>query len=208
MRPCKCLSVSYCQSLNLLLLQHDEDVRLLRQEILVARAIGAAHVPQAVQQPSPYQEPERRTYTMKIANFTRKLSQAISNHNAGTIVGEPFFSSHGYRMELEVDLNGAPEGYTGYISVYLRLLKGHHDGRLRWPFTKPYRITVVDQQDDLNQTQNISDTVHPEGEEAFKRPGQHKSDCWGISDFAKHSTLRSRQYIRNHTVYIEVVVHP
>ena len=81
------------------------------------QAIGAAHAPlatQFTQQPLTRREPEA-DYTMKIANFTRKLTQAKSDNNYGTIESKPFFSSHGYKMKLLVDLNLAPAGYAGYM---------------------------------------------------------------------------------------------
>jgi hypothetical protein len=63
----------------------------------VLQAIGAAHAPLATQfpqRPLHQQEPES-DYTWKIANFTRKLAQAISDNDYGMIESEPFFSSHG-----------------------------------------------------------------------------------------------------------------
>jgi hypothetical protein len=185
-------------------------VRLLGQKIDVLQAIGAAHAPLAMQfpqRPLPEKEPEP-DYTLKIANFTRKLAQAKSNNDCGDIESEPFFSSHGYKMILEVNLNEGPRGDSGYMGVYICLMKSDRDGALPWPFTKPYTFVLVDQQDDLSQRKNITYSAVPEGEINFKRPRQRENLGRGFSQFVKHSTLRTRQYIRDHAVYIKVIIGP
>ncbi len=168
--------------------------------------MGVPYGPQVVQQPLP-QEPDP-TYTWKIENFTRELAKAISDNDYGVIQSEPFFSSHGYKMKLQVDLNEAPRGYAGYMGVYVKLMKSDRDADLPWPFTKRYTFVLVDQQDDLSQRQNIERALVPEGQEAFKRPGHREKGGLGYKDFVKHSTLRNRQYIKDHTVYIKIIVDP
>ena len=171
------------------------------------RPIGAAHAPletQFPQQPLPEQEPEA-DYTLKIANFTRKLAQAKSDNDYGRIESEPFFSSHGYKMKLVVDLNEAPGGCAGYMGVYLVLMKSDRDGTLAWPFTKCCTFVLVDQQDELSERENIKFAMVPHGEEAFRRPRKRENIGRGKHQFVKHSTLRTRQYIRNHTVYIKIL---
>jgi hypothetical protein len=129
-------------------------VKALRQEIVMARTtVGAAHAPH----PYHYQEPEA-TYTLKITNFTRKLAQAKSDKSSGCIDSEPFFSRSGYKMRMEINLNEGPSGYTWYMGVYLCLMKGNRDATLPWPFTKSYTFTLIDQQDDVNQRENIEET--------------------------------------------------
>ena len=134
--------------------------------------IGAAHAPLETQFPQrslPEQEPEA-DYTLKIANFTRKLAQAKSDNDYGGIESEPFFSCHGYKMKLVVHLNEAPCGYAGYMGVYIKLIKSDRDGTLAWPFTKRFTFVLVDQQDDLSQRENIQVTIGPEGEKIYQRP--------------------------------------
>jgi TNF receptor-associated factor 4 len=167
----------------------------------------AAHAPHVEQQPSPRQESEP-DYTLKIADFTRRLAQAKSGNDDGRIESEPFFTRHGYKMKLLVYLNLAPYGYVGYMGVYLILMKSDQDGTLPWPFTKRCTFVLVDQQDDLSQRQNVELVLTPSGQEAFKRPRQHENISRTILKFAKHSTLRTRQYIRDHTVYIKILVDP
>ena len=65
---------------------------------------------------------------------------------------------------------------------------------------------MVDQQDDVSQRENIQGTIGPEGEEMFQRPRQRENEGVGKSRFVTHSTLRPRQYIRDHTVYIKITI--
>ena len=183
-------------------------MKLLGQKIEVLQTIGAAYAPLATQFPQrPQQEPEP-DYTWKIANFTRKLAQAKSGNDHGIIQSEPFFSSHGYKMKLQVQLNEAPSGYAGYMGVYLVLMKSDRDGTLPWPFAKRCTFVLVDQQDGFGQTRDIEEALTPSGQEHFKRPRQRENVSMGKPQFVKHSTLRTRQYIRDHAVYIKFMVDP
>ena len=185
-------------------------MRLLGQKIEMFHAVGGAHAPRATQFPQPPfpdQEPEADC-TLKIANFPRKLAQAISDNDYGRIDGEPFFSRHGYKMKLRVKLNEAPRGYVGYMSVFIVLMKSDRDGTLAWPFTKRCTFVLVDQQDDLSQRENIQVTIGPKGEEMYQRPRQRENKGGGRVRFVKHSTLRTRQYIKDDTAYIKIVIHP
>ena len=172
--------------------------------MLVSRTIGAAHAPQT---PLQHQEPEP-AYTWKIANFTRKLARAKSNNDIGDIGSEPFYSSHGYKMKLSVSLNEGPNDKSGYMGIYIHLMKSEHDRTLSWPFTKRHTFILVDQQDELSQRENITHTAVPDGEIEFMRPRQRENEGWGKTQFVKHSILRTRQYIRDHAVYIKIVVDP
>ena len=111
-------------------------------------------------------------------------------------------------MKSSANLNEGPNGNTGYMGIYMHLMKSNRDGTLAWPFTKRCTFVLVDQQDDLRQRQNIECTLTPEGQVQFKRPRQRENEGWGEDRFAVHSTLRTRQYIRDHTVYIKIIVEP
>ena len=91
------------------------------------QVVGAAQTPTAVQQ-FVSRHASVADHTWKIPNFTRKLAQAKSNSSLGGLESEPFFSSHGYKMKLEINLNEAPRGCAGYMGIYLCLMKSDHDG--------------------------------------------------------------------------------
>ena len=182
-------------------------MRVLRQEIEVLQALGGADAPLVPQQLLSQQEPEP-TYIWKIPNFTRKLAQAKSNNHFGRIESDPFFSSHGYKMRLLVHLNEAPSGYAGCMGIYIALMKSDRDAFLSWPLTKHFTFVLVDQEDDLSQRLNIEMDLVPKGQEAFRRPKQRQNKGLGYQQFIKHSTLRTRQYISDNTVFIKILVEP
>ena len=111
-------------------------------------------------------------------------------------------------MKLLVYVNEAPSGYAGYMGIYLILMKSDRDAFLPWPFTKRHTFVLVDQQDDHSQRQNIEVEMVPNGDARYKKPRQHENEGLGRHRFAKHSTLRTRQYIRDHTVFISLQVDP
>ena len=187
-------------------------MKRLGQKIEVLQTVGAvlnaSSLPiQAPLKTFPQQEPPA-DYTWKIANFTRKLAQANSNNDAGDIESEPFFTSHGYKMKVSSNLNEGPSGDTGYMGIYIHLMKSNQDGSLVWPFAKNITFVLVDQQDDVSQRQNISYTLIPEaGETSFNRPRRQRENTgFGKPRFVKHSTLRTREYIKDYAVYIRVII--
>ena len=185
-------------------------MRLLGQKVELLQAIVSRHAPQAMQfpqQPLPRQV-RQHDNILRIPNFSRNLAQAISYNVCGQIESEPFFSSHGYKMKLQIHLNQAPRGYPGYMGAYVALMKSDRDENLPWPFTKRVMFVVVDQQDDPSQGQNIEEVLVPRGENNFNRPTQRENTGRGLLDFVEHSALPARQYIRDDTVLIMVMVDP
>ena len=185
-------------------------MRLLGQKVEVLQAIVAAHAPQAMQfpqQPLP-QQVRQPGNILRIPNFSRNLTQAIIYNDYGRIESEPFFTSHGYKMKLRIQLNQEPCGLPGYMGAYVALMKSDRDENLPWPFTKRVEFVVVDQQDDPDQRQNIKYQLVPRGENNFNRPTQRENTGRGLLDFVEHSALSARQYIRDDTVLIMVMVDP
>jgi hypothetical protein len=71
-----------------------------------------------------------------------------------------------------------------------------------------YTFVLVDQQDDIRQRQNIEAIFTPNGREEFKKPRQRENRGRGNPQFVKHSTLRTRQYVRVHAVFVKILVDP
>lgn len=165
----------------------DEDVKALIQEIIESRSIQVAHAPRKVRMPLTPRE-SKPTYTWRIANFTRKLFNAKSDRETGALESEQFFSSH------------------GYMGVFMSLLTSNRDGISPWPFTRRCKFVVVDQQNDVGKRQNIQKAFFPEGEKNFNRPRQRANIGRGFPDFVRHSILHTRQYIRDHAVYIKIIL--
>ena len=148
------------------------------------------------------------TVALEIPNFTRKLTQAKYNNSYMRIESDPFYTSHGYKMVLFVRLNEGPRGFTGYMGVYIRLVPGDHDDRLKWPFDKRITFILVDQQDWESQVQNFEKCMTPPGNAQFNRQVVESDNGRGFPQFILHYNLRNRLYVKNHTVYIAVAIEP
>ena len=83
-------------------------------------------------------------------------------------------------------------------------MKSDHDGMLSWPFKKRLVFSVIDQQDDKQCRIDHIEVLNPEGEVPFQRPQQDENEGLGYQKLISHSKLRTRRYIKDNTVYIQV----
>ena len=150
------------------------------------------------------------TCTLKIFDFENRLRQAKSHHHIGNkITGEPFFTScNGYKMRLYIHLDEGERGFTGYMGVYVALMRSDHDEILQWPFNMSCTFIVIDQQDEGYCREDHVYTTIPHGQDNFKRPKQNENDGWGSDRLILHSELRSRKYIKDNAVCVKVLIEP
>ena len=138
---------------------------------------------------------------MIITDFNRKLSE--ENY----LFGDPFYTSpHGYKLKMRVILNDPREEYKDNLGVYIYVVKSEHDGILSWPFNKKYTFTLIDQQDNEEERENIVHSKTPEGEDSFKRPIEKENSGYDCARFVSHATLLTRKYIKDDTVFITVSI--
>ena len=109
-------------------------------------------------------------------------------------------------MRLLISLDLGRIGFTGYMGVYIMLMRSDHDGMLPWPFKETLAFSVIDQQDDKQCRIDDVKVLDPEGEVQFQRPQQDQNEGFGYNKFISHSKLRTRKYIKDNTMYIQVQV--
>ena len=144
---------------------------------------------------------------MIITDFNKKFSEAKRNNQVGAIGGDPFYTSpHGYKMKMRVNLNDAREKYKDHLGVYLLVMKSDHDAILSWPFKKTFTFTLIDQQDNEEERNNIVKTRTPTGHHSFKRPIEKENVGYGFIYFVSHATLQTRKYIKDDTVFITLSI--
>ena len=148
------------------------------------------------------------SFTQKISNFENKLASAKSSCTENIIQSEPFFSSsYGYKMRLMIYLDQERRsGFTGYMGVYVVLMRSDHDGMLPWPFKEKFVFSVIDQEDDKQCRIDHVTVLDPEGHVQFQRPQQDQNGGFGHQNFISHSKLRTRKYIKDNTVYVQVQI--
>ncbi|XP_068701663.1 TNF receptor-associated factor 4-like [Montipora foliosa] len=152
----------------------------------------------------PYQEPIH-TYTWKINGFHRILEQAKTG-NVDKIESDSFYTSEGgYKVKLRLYPNGYSAGKNTHLSIYLKIMKGGFDPILKWPFAKRVTLTLIDQQENANDRENITATIS----------GNQKQQTWnsrplgeygvwnGFSNFVLHDVLMKRGYVQDDTIFIQ-----
>ncbi|XP_068701662.1 TNF receptor-associated factor 4-like [Montipora foliosa] len=144
-------------------------------------------------------------YTWKIDAFQEVLKRA----KAGDVVkihSDPFYSSEcGYKARLRLYPNGSYRWENTHLSIYLVLLKGDFDSLLKWPFAQQVTFTLIDQQKNLNERENITKTDRETEQQRDwnSRPLKESNVGRGFSDFVPHDVLIKRCYILDDTIFIQ-----
>ena len=115
--------------------------------------------------------------------------------------GSPFYSHIGrYKMCLRVDANGLGSGKDTHISVYVCLMQGEQDDRLKWPFRGDIMIQLLNQKKDEGHCEN---TLHfddkADDEVAGRVMGREHATGWGTSNFKAQNELNTedKEYLKN-----------
>lgn len=123
----------------------------------------------------------------------------------------PFYTArYGYKMKLRLHPNGHEDGKGTHISTYIILMKGEYDALLPWPFTKNVSVSVIDQQDDPTERENITALYKAAAEDennCFARPMTEENNPFGDALMASQEDLRDkRKYIVDDTVFLLVTI--
>ena len=92
------------------------------------------------------------------------------------------------------------------MSVYISLLKGTYDPILPWPFRKTMTFTLIDQQENELNANNVARMFTPDpANPGFARPlDSNSGPGYGFPLFISHEQLRSRRYIVDDTLFLKV----
>ena len=116
-------------------------------------------------------------------------------HNSDQWHSQPFYTHpQGYKMHLRVDPNGSNDGNGTHVSVFLYLMRGEFDDRLKWPFRGNIIIKLHDQERQELHTKIISYTSA--SDICAGRVIGRESSGWGFTKFIKHTEL-VHKYVNN-----------
>ena len=152
-------------------------------------------------------------FIWKIGNFSQVLKQATGmNRRKELLKSDPFYSanteSYGYKLQVSVYPNGCKPDHS-HLSVFMTVERGDYDAILPWPLKKKVTFTLIDQQEDPNQKENvITEFLTGNHPEIFKRPLIKESTGLGFPRFVSHKRLNSRRYIVDDTLFLQVEVGP
>ena len=119
-------------------------------------------------------------------------------------------------MCLSVNANGAGSGAGTHVSVYVCLMRGEHDKKLKWPFRGDVTIQLLNQKENQEHMEN---TVHfGVGAMAYGSAARVTSGEYGtgqgctlfISHVSVESITGTTQYLNNDCLkwrVANIVVH-
>ena len=136
-------------------------------------------------------------FIWKVTNFENQVKKD------SYIKSVPFYA-YGYKLMLELCPNGNGEGKNTHLYIFICVMKGEYDAILPWGFSKNVTFTLIDQQDNPDQRQDVGDwfTADPNMKD-FQRPVEGENNLpRGFREFVSHSVLRTRRFIVDDTIII------
>ena len=141
-------------------------------------------------------------YTWKIGGFQEILRRAKTG-DSNDIYSDPFYIGEcSYKFRMRLYPNGNGEGENTHLSLFLANIEGEYDAILQWPFPKKVTLTLIDQQENLNDRLSVSISLTAE-ENWRSRPLNGNESYWGFPEFVSHEELRKRAYIVDDTVFLQ-----
>ena len=152
-------------------------------------------------------ERENGTFLWKIHNFNEVLKQSKAGNKEKLESGIPHTATYGYNLKVGIYPNGHGSYINTHLSVFIVVMKGEYDAVLAWPFSKKVRLTLIDQQDGGDKRENVCHLINPEtGPANFCRPKEKENEGWGYSHYISHEQLKSRKYIGDDTLFLQVEI--
>ena len=146
---------------------------------------------------------ERDVYIWKINGFSEILRQAKVGLQ-DTIYSDPFYTKQcGYKVKMRLNPNGDDLGKNTHLSLRLIIMKGEYDAILQWPFAKPVTLTLIDQQGDPDDRENIVGSFTTYSGAWSSRPVREENQPTGFPKFVSHDNLKKRAYIVDDAIFIK-----
>ena len=106
---------------------------------------------------------------------------------------------------------GDDGGDGSHIGLFVGMMKGDFDNRLKWPFCGRISLSMLDQSNDAHRScDDVSGTFMANRNlAAFQQPsdsGQY-TILYGYEKFAPIDTVRLPQYLKDDAVMINIEIH-
>ena len=146
-------------------------------------------------------------FTWRIQNFDQSW-QAAKEGSKEELYSEPFYTSpHKYKLKIQLYPNAHGAGKNTHLSVYIIIMKGEYDAILPWPFLPQVTFTLIDQQEDTSQRENVVRSFKANSTlESFARPVGDENPGRGYPTFVSHEQLQTRRYIVDNTIFLQVKI--
>ena len=149
-----------------------------------------------------FSEEKCESFAWKIDGFSEVLRKAKSGEEA-TKESSPFYIC-GYKCKLQLYSNGNGVGKNTHLSIFFVIIKGEYDAMLTWPFQKKVTFTLVDQQENANDRENIVKSFTSDSKRRnFERPVKEENIGRGLAKFVSQEELQKRRYIVDDAIFIQ-----
>ena len=143
------------------------------------------------------------SFTWRIDGFSEVLRKAKSGEE--TLRESSPFYRYGYKCKLRILPNGFDPGNNTHLSLYLVIMKGEYDATLTWPFHKKATFTLIDQQENEHDRENIVKPIASDLKlKNFARPVEEQNSGLGFHKFVSHEKLQKRRYLVDDTIFVQV----
>ena len=123
-----------------------------------------------------------------------------------------FYTSGGYKMSLNVVVNGHGIRKGTYVSCYICLMPGEYDDTLEWPFQGEVTIELLNQLEDKNHKKCIITFNNETGNEYSQRVSKRsRGSELGDTTFLlqaelEYNPITNCQYLKDDSLYFRVSV--
>ena len=149
-----------------------------------------------------FSEEKCESFAWKIDGFSEVLRKAKSGEEASKESSS--FYICGYKCKLQLYSNGNGVGKNTHLSIFFVIIKGEYDAMLTWPFQKKVTFTLVDQQENANDRENIVKSFTSDSKRRnFERPVKEENIGRGLAKFVSHEELQKRRYIVDDAIFIQ-----
>jgi hypothetical protein len=140
---------------------------------------------------------------VQIAPVQLVLDKYASKRESGaTWDSQPFYTHlQGYKMCLNVDVNGYDIGKGTHISVFIVILRSEFDYQLKWPYHGSLNIMLLDQEGDEHWSVDIN--CYDEETPQRNKDHEDKNGGWGTYTFIAYKDLHPKYY-KNDTLIFKV----
>ncbi|XP_043353108.1 TNF receptor-associated factor 1-like [Dermochelys coriacea] len=145
-------------------------------------------------------------FLWRVPDVGRKLQQALSSQ-IPAVYSPPFYTSrYGYKLCLKVYLNGDGTGAGTHISLFLVLMRGEYDFRLKWPFRHKVTFTLLDQAGERHVSSSFQTA---DASSSFQRPVSKCNIASGLPEFFPLCRLHAPEatYIHEDTLAFEALIN-
>ena len=152
----------------------------------------------------------KNVFSWRIDSFSEILKEAKKGKKK-RIESDPFYiktetESFGYKLKVYIYPNGTGNAENTHLSVFITIMKGEYDAILPWHFNKKVKITLIDQQDDPDQRENVTCEIVAKNVPNFARPKIEENTGRGFHHFIPRLKLHSRRYIVDDTLFHQVEI--